>query len=55
MFLISDALLVVSAANRVIFNWLYVDIELPESVPQGLKPGHSTPFAARLKSCPFKT
>ena len=53
----------VSAANRVIFKPLQVDIEIPETFPQELKPrsfqivsSRALPsFAARLKSCPFKT
>lgn len=44
-----------SGPSRVIFKRAHVSVELPETIPEGLKPGPSHAVAARLKSWPFKT
>jgi hypothetical protein len=41
-----------SAANRVIFKRLNIDIELPETIPQGLKPAHFVGFIGTAEAVP---
>jgi len=45
---------VVSAANRVIFRWHQVDIELPETFPQRLKPSSFQAICGTTKVVPFQ-